>query len=61
MVLSTAKKGSPAEYAMASWLVFSVPVSSNPGRNFPASETDRSPKSIDQRLSLGSMWTTHIH
>ena len=55
MVLSTAKKGSPAEYAMASWLVFSVPVSSNPGRNFPASETDRSPKSIGQRLSLGSM------
>ena len=61
MVLSTAKKGSPAENAMASWLVFNFPVSSNPGRIFPASETDRSPESIDQRLSLGSVWITHNH
>ena len=59
MVLGTARKGSPAENAVASLLVFSVPVCSNPGKKFPASATDRSPESLDEHLFLGSVLTTH--
>ena len=52
MVLGTARKGSPAENAVESLVVFSVPVWSNPSTNFPAFATDRSPESADQRLFL---------
>lgn len=52
MVLGTARKGSPAEKAVESLVVFSVPVCSNSSTNGPAFATDRSPESADQRLFL---------
>ena len=61
MVLVTARKGSPAENATASWLVFSVPTCSKSGRNFPAAATDRSPESVDQRHFLSIVRATYIH
>ena len=47
MVLGTARKGRPAENAVDSLVVFNVPVSSNPTRNFPALATDRGPECVD--------------
>lgn len=59
MVLGTARKGSPAENAVESLVVFSVPVCFNPSKNAPAFTTNVSPASVDQRLFLESVFTTY--